>query len=375
VLVLKNRQNELKAMSKILDKNLYPNDLIPLIEIISEAKKYDKKIDPVTGKFVTNPRRTSTGKLRHYKIDDPDTERDVTLRNLSELFTNHPVFIEYFRGNLSLYDGYDAEKNHLVLELNNNLEEYKNKTFEIVKHGNLIPVIAIKNGIDKFVPEELSSFIEEIKTRKHGRPIAVRINEIDGYEEIIEESLTSQDYLLFDISQQPVDSKETEYDELMGLAIRAQVILLCSPRKREIDIKDYEHNTYTLQIDNRGIDLFEKYGFTGYGDYGGLKDSLPTRSFGNRNHPGRALALLFNSQKRAFKSYVCDDSTLGLTGYQQLYEPIFQDREELDPDENCIVYKELEDKIERNVNCTYQDWIQYTLMRYIQQIRQNEYNA
>lgn len=368
ILMLKNRKNELRAMSKILVYGSLPKGFIPLVEIVKEEKAYEKKVDHETGKYVTNPVKTTSGKIRHYKVNDPETERDVTLSNLDRLFGKQLAFVEYFRGDLDNYKDYDPEKNRLVVELNLNLSKYQQKTLEISQHENLVPVIAIKEGIDNVPLDQLTSLINKIRATVPGKAVAIRIDVIDGYEEALEELLTPHDYLLFDISEQPIDSKEMEYEELGQLNISAQKILLCSPRKRDTEIKDFIHRDYTVLIDNSGIDKFRGYGFTGYGDYGGLGDKLLARSFTNTSHPGRALALLYNGDKRAFKSYVCDDVTLGQTGYRQLLDLILQDRDELDLNRDCIVYQELEDKIRRGVNCTYQDWIQYTLMRYVQQL-------
>ena len=368
VLMLKNRKNELRAMSKILEENLFPDSLIPLIEIIREEKEYDKKIDPATGEFVTERRKLRNGAARKYKVDDLSTERDVTLQNISELFKNRIVLVEYFRCNLNLYKGYDPEGNTLIIELNLNLNKYREKSVQIAQYDNLIPVIAIKNKIDKLKPDDLIALVEQIRTLNPLKPIAIRIDEIDGYERSLQQVLTSKDYLLFDISEQSIRSKEVEYEELANLKIAAKPILICSPRKRDVEIKDYEHRSYTGLIDNSGISAFGDYGFVGYGDYGGLSDKLPTKGFANRDYPGRALALIYSGQKRAFKSYVCDDVTLGQAGYRQLMDPILQDRDELDPSKNCIVYRELDSKIKRKANCTYQDWKQYTLMRYVQEI-------
>jgi plasmid rolling circle replication initiator protein Rep len=82
VLMLKNRKNELAAMSKVLSKGLYPKNFIPLIEIVREKQLCKKIVDPETGELVAVSKSSSTKRIQ-YMMDYPDMECGATLSYIS----------------------------------------------------------------------------------------------------------------------------------------------------------------------------------------------------------------------------------------------------------------------------------------------------
>ena len=365
MLAIKNRKNELQAIEKLIAMQALPLELVPLVEIMKLDLEYDKKRDPITGEYVTEPKPIKGGKVINRKVDDPETERDVTLSNISSLFTGRVAFVDFLRCDLSQYKRVKHEGISLVIELTLNLEKYVARLLEIVEYDNLIPVIAIKSGIEKLTSAMVRDLLALFRERCPGRPLAVRIDEIDGYEAVLQQCLGTEDYLIYDINEQPFASRSYEYGELRDLGLRCKTVLLCSPREREANNGEFVHKEYAEIIGNEAMLGYKGEGFDVYADYGGLREKLPT---GGRSRTGRALALLYDNRCSMFKSYVCQDQSLGQNGYSEIASDILADEVDMNPDNNCMVYEAIHEKMNRGVRMTYQDWIQYTLIRYVQQL-------
>lgn len=365
ILAIKNRQNELKAMEKLLARGAFPKGLVPLVEIMKADLEYDKMRDPTTGEYVTEPKRIKGGKVINRKVDDPATERDVTLDNISSLFAGHMVFVDYLRCDLSQYKRVKHEDIGLVIELTLNKDKYVARLIEIADYDNLMPVIAVKGGMEKLAPAKVVELVALFHERCPGRPLAIRIDEIDGYEDVLKRCLDKDDFLIYDINEQPFVSRTCEYSELRDLRLSCRTVLLCSPREREANNGEYVHKEYAEIIDNDAMHGFSDEGFDVYADYGGLREKLPT---GGRSKTGRALALLYDGRNSMFRSYVCQDQNLGQNGYSKIVGDILADEGDLNPNHDCMVYEAIHAKLSRGVRMTYQDWIQYTLIRYVQQL-------
>lgn len=365
VLAIKNRKNELQAMEKLIARQALPHGLVPLVEIMKLDIEYDKKRNPVTGEYVTEPKTIKGGKVINCKVDDPETERDITLSNISNLFTGRLAFVDYLRCDLSQYKRVKHEDIGLVIELTLNLEKYVARLLEVADYDNLMPVIAIKGGMEKLAPAKVRDLLALFRERCPGRPLAVRIDEMDGYEGVLQQYLGTEDYLIYDINEQPFASRTYEYGELRDLNLRCKTILLCSPREREVNNGEFVHKEYAEIIDNDAMLGYSAEGFDVYADYGGLREKLPT---GGHSRTGRALALLYDGRNSMFRSYVCQDQNLGPNGYSEIVGDILAEEEDMNPTGDCMVYEAIHEKIGRGVRMTYQDWIQYTLIRYVQQL-------
>ncbi|MBV6552644.1 hypothetical protein KTN00_16805, partial [Acinetobacter soli] len=79
---------------------------------------------------------------------------------------------------------------------------------------------------------------------------------------------------------------------------------------------DYEKTSATIFINNEAVELYEKSGFDGVGDFSGLKDELPKD--GGSKGLGTALSLLYNYQDNKFYSFKNDDVKDGLGGYKNV---------------------------------------------------------
>lgn len=363
VIAMKNRLNEMSAMKELQSAGLLRSDMLPLVEVIREEYEFDKLCDPDTGEYVTEKRRCKDGRVRNYKIDDPNSKRDVTLDTICGLFPNRAVLVDYFRFEHSKYT-FDSSKVELALRLNRNIELYREKVKAIGAYSRLVPVITVRRSMDDVLSAvQVLSLVQEIRDTDPSRRIAIRIDDIEGYEHVLREVLHHDDFLIYDFNEQPIRSKPIECRDLEALGLTAHTVALCSPRRRDAFGKDYPDGEIAYLIDNSHLDLYKQYGFSDVGDYGGIKDSLPNDG-GNR---GRALALMYMGEMNAFISFVNDDVDLGQRGYPDVVARILVDDNFVD-DSECLVLKAIAAKLQNGRGFTYGEWVKYTLMRYIQQL-------
>lgn len=328
VLTLKNRRAEFCAMKTLVQSVLFPNDLMPYIEVIREGGRYD-------------------------------------VAEWSELFSGRTLFVDYLRCDVKRYRGHDAEQAKLVYQLNNSLTLYRTKLIGLFDYPNVIPVVAIREGVDKLSPKEVAELIDELRQQRSERPIAMRIEDFEGYEGVLTDVLRDGDYLFFDISEQRMASKVMEHNELNSMGICAHRGVLSSPRLRDINNKNYENGSPTSLIDCDDALSYSKYGYEFYGDYAGLKDNLPTRGGGGH---GCALAVLYDADINRFRTYMCSDAGLGLEGYHEVMASIVADQAVLDPDGQCIALSTIRKMIEEGKTGNWESWIKITLLRTVQQL-------
>ncbi|ERI04022.1 hypothetical protein HMPREF9069_01787 [Atopobium sp. oral taxon 810 str. F0209] len=358
---MKNRQCERLAMTKLIANGYLRDDMMPLVEVIREELDYMR--DPNTGEYLRYPKKIKGGKIRHEKVKDPDVHNARTLQMISELFPDRQVFVDYFRCDLSKYE-HDAEEVGLVVELTLSLERYKKKLLGILEYSNLIPVITIKHGIDMLSPSDIREIVDQIRLINSNRSIAIRIDGLDGYADVIKEVLTAKDFLIYDFNETPIRSKPDECMKLKKMQLDAHKIALCSPRPRDAAGKDFPNGAYAKFINNSHLDCYKSYGFDSVGDYGGLRDKLPSGGVATN---GRALILMYIAQLNTFKSFVCDDVKKGSKGFRVVLPKVIADPE-LNPDGTCLALNAATKSFHAGKEGTYALWIEYTLTRYIQQI-------
>lgn len=367
VIAMKNRSCEIAAMKQLQEHGYLRPDMMPLVEIIKETHKCDDLVDPETGAPIKRKQRCNDGVVRSYRITDQSTERDVTLQIVSDLFSARDVLVDYFRCDLGKYH-YDAGKIELVLRLNRDLNLYCGKVLGIAAYPHLIPVIAVKQSMDDVLsPEQVVSLANDLRRDNPSQRIALRFDDIDGYENVAKQVLHEEDCLIYDFNEQPIRSKPVECRRLKNLNLPAQTVALCSPRRRELtgkDFKDCKDGEVTNLIDNAHLDVYRNYGFDGVGDYGGLRDNLPDRGA----NKGRALAIMYDGKVNGFKIYVKDDYDLGPNGFWDVVEHMLADTE-LAQDDTCLALAAITDKYRRHEKgYAFAEWIKYTFVRYIQQL-------
>lgn len=363
VIAMKNRLNEISAMKELQSEGLLRSDMLPLVEVIHEEYEFDKLRNPTTGEYITEKRRCKDGRVRNYKIDDPDSRRDITLDTICGLFPNRRVLVDYFRFEHGKYT-FNPSKVELALRLNRDIELYREKVKAIGTYPRLVPVITVRQSMDDVMSAaQVLSLVQEIRDTDSNRCIAIRIDDIEGYEHVLREVLHHDDFLIYDFNEQPIRSKPIECRDLAALGLASHTVALRSPRKRDTFGKDFPDGDIAYIIDNSHLDLYKQYGFSDVGDYGGIKDSLPS----NGANRGRALALMYMGTTNSFKSFVNDDVDLGQRGYPDVVARILADDDFAD-DSECLVLKTIAAKLQSGKGFSYGEWVKYTLMRYIQQL-------
>lgn len=328
VIVMKNRRAEFGAMKTLLDSRLLSDELVPYVEVIREGGIYD-------------------------------------VASWSNLFKERPLFVDYLRCDVRKYRGHDPEQIQLIYQLNNNIALYERKVLGLARYANVIPVISIREGIDKIEPGKAESLIADLRQARNGNAVAVRIENFAGYEHLLTDCLSDEDYLFYDISEQRIDAKFFEHIELRDLGIQAHCGILCSNRSRDVSNRNYENGCPTVLINCDASSSYSKYGYEFYGDYGGLKDSLPSKG---GNGQGCALAVLFDANINQYRTYVCDDLHRGVEGYSDVITEILNDQEILDPDNECIALSMIRSMQKEGKTGNWETWIKITLLRTAQQL-------
>jgi len=157
-----------------------------------------------------------------------------------------------------------------------------------------------------------------------------------------------------------------EYEEIKAINTQARIILLNSPRKENIHNGAYPVNDLTDLIDCSAKDIAFDNNFSGYGDYCGLKDALPTK--GGSNGTGSAIALFYDYANNKFHSYVHLDTLEGLGGYRYLIPIILSESAALDPDGDCPAINRIKGM---SSSGNWSTWHKLNATRYIYQVYKN----
>ena len=358
--VFKNRQEEMRVVKEL--NHCFDEKIIPLIEVLDEYYETRYKVDQKTGEFI----KVQKGKQKRRVKLEPTDDDIITLKRINEFIDNKDAFMEYFRYTTKKYGTrIDIEKVGLARKLNDNFDLYKEKVLGLIKYKNIIPVISIKEGYPISMLE-LKKMIKKIK--EENSRVAIRLTDefIESCGEVLKNELDENDFVMLDIGEQVPKTKFIEYDEIDELELRAQVIVLNSPRHIKPDNGDYPENAYTELIDNSARDYVEEYGFNGYGDYCGLKDVLPRT--GGSNGRGAALALIYDYEKNAFWAYTNKNTEDGLGGYKNLIPTILSDRQRFDPKGTCLGYEKIA-SLSNGGN--WSSWHNICARRYLWQISEN----
>jgi len=358
--MLKTRMVELKVTEDMIE--VFSDNIIPLVEIMNDKPKEEYIIDENTGEFIFEIRGKKGRKYKKKRIVG-----ECTLEHLNSIFENKRLFIDYFRFSRNKYgNNIDVAKMQLSLSLNNDINLYKEKVRSICEYKNMIPVVSIKDDFDMNV-RDLRYLLLELQQKSVSVALRITDNWLIKYEDIIIHNLRSTDYLLYDIGEQPPETKFMELEELNEINCSAKVILLNSPRKLNLNNKEYPEHGITDLIDTSARQKVNDYScLYGYGDYCGLKDKIATHS--GSNGKGAAIALLYDYNRNVFYSYVNRNTEDGLDGYVKVKQMIFEDLDFLDPEEKCLAIKKIA-KLEKNGN--WSTWHNITMTRYLHQVYMN----
>lgn len=326
--ILKARQIEMRIIKEL--SFCFSEKIVPLVEIINQKKDLNKIIDNINGKL---------------------------------------LFVDCLRISIEKYGNkFNPSSVILSMGISRNEDEYIESLKELLIYDNVIPVISIK---DKFEMDELT--LEKLynELSLNNKSVALRITPtyIEKYKNTLENILQQKDYLLFDIEETNLLSREIELDELSDLTISAKKILINSPRENRLTNGEFEENGFSLLIDNRVAREYLNRGFYGFGDYCGYKDTLPRKN-GSKGE-GAAIALIYNYNDNAFLSFVEKNTKLGVYGYHKVVNEILRQKDIINDFDNCVAMKKVEEFSGRDKKGNWSTWIGIIIMRYIYQMYLN----
>lgn len=362
--MFKGRQYEHKVM--IHTNEYFSENIIPLIEVLRDHYRLtDFATDPVSGEFL---KKRAGKRMQRYRVAPTENDRD-TLQYYNDRVASKKAFIDYFRFTTDVYGRrIKTSAIELSLKMNQNENLYVERLLEVGHYENLIPVLSIKNG---FFPKEYEVTNLVGRLQSVNNQIAIRLDDaaFETFFSDIAPVLRNEDYIMYDIGEQNVYSKEMELDEFNSTNTLAHKIVLNSPRKRNIKNGDYQNRQYTDLIDNSARDINTIFSdILGFGDYCGMKDALPSGAPITR---GTALALFYQYNSNRFMAYVNTNSTEGVRGYQHLMPQILEDAHILDPLGTCRAIEGVRVLSANNKSGGWESWSIFNMIRYLTQMYEN----
>ena len=354
--ILKFRQSEMLAIKKVT--NMLSNEIVPLFEIFQDSHKTRHEIDETTGDFKT--KLNSNGRKTRIKAKPNDDDIN-TLDSINNDIKGKKAFIDFLRINVNKYKNFDPKAVEMGLKLRN-FDYYRERVMQTAHYTNFIPVISIQNAFENNLTQMQNLYYELCELCEC---ISIRIT-IDCYEQYIPllKVLRKSDYILLDIEETNVKGLKYEITEFIGNCFNSRLIILNSSRPRDFYNKDFEEEGVTNLIRTDIIESFKGLGFSGFGDYCGCKDVLPSPGVALK---GAALSLLYNFDDNAFWVNTNKDTSLGVSGYKEIKPKVMAQKSYLDPDDSCLAYKLLS-----NVGTgSYSTWIEVCIIRYINQLYKN----
>ena len=244
--ILKNWASEVRALNTLLDKKVLPHkEIVPFIKIVEEDNSASGRTAYKNPAF------------------------------LNAMFRDSPIFIDYHRCDLREYKQLDVSKLGRIREMSSSVSAYLSGLHDLAKYESFIPVLSIIRDIENPSLSQVEHFICNFKKTYPGRSLGLCIEEdVPALHQILKKNLGPQDYLFIDIGEKPPRSRIVLFRKIGALDSPVKKILLNSPRKRQVKNSDYEENALTKLIDNSARDLHSLHGFTGFGDYAGLRNDL-----------------------------------------------------------------------------------------------------
>jgi hypothetical protein len=338
VSVLKNRMFENKFLREF-GKKYFNESVVPLIEVIS------LKMGRTT-----------------YNIDD--------LLTLFDSYFDHDFFVDFFTFRESEYKKFDPERVKFSLEIRNEskYKYYDDLLFKVVKTKHGVPVISIKKA--RSFLNSSAKVIDLIKKlQMHFDKIALRVqcSMFDEYFKVAEKHLREQDYLIYDINEESIESKVFDLMNVQSKSGKYSVIVLHSPRPSHIKNGSYRDGGYTGLIDNSLLNDYVLHGFDGVADYSGLKNVLPTDG---GNGQGAALGLFFVRSANKFFSIMNNNTKDGAAGHRYVMKELFNKYIGLiDPTSTCSAVDYINTNVwSKGSSGSWGQWKYITMLRYMDQI-------
>ncbi len=355
--ILKNRASEMRVLSQ--SNNLIGKNMIPLIELISSEYQTRYERDPITDEFiyVQGPKKRKRVKIEPTEVDN------ITFEKIKKYTANNKCFVEPFRYDSNDYPRTDINKVLYAFEISRDYEKYKNQLIKVSQESSMIPVISIKKSFETS-KDDLGKLVNILKGNSASIGLRITIDLFDDYVDSIKDMLDKNDFIFIDLQKNNLDSKELEIEDIKDNDLKCNKILLNCPRRNDINNVDYEENKVTVYIKNCVAERYQDYDFDGFGDYGGLKDTLPSDRQGGGT--GAALALIYNKKTNVFISFVNKNTSLGIKGYNEVRKNILSNQTLIEEFDTCEVIKKIKDMNRTFGN--WNTWIEYCLKRYIVQV-------
>ncbi len=337
VVVLKNRMYENKFIRE--QHALFDHRLAPLIEVLS----------------------TKIGRKEHDLVDWLDRYD----RAIESVF-----FVDFFTFDDVEYKTFDPKQVPFYLEhRNDTIQDYMSMLSLVSQTDHGIPVLSLKKARPFLLHKQpLVNAISYLKKTTSRLAIRIEAPLFESYFSDIDMMMRNEDILIYDINEEAIESKYFDLDIIRSRKTRYPILILHSPRSATIKNGLYPDGAHTDLIDNTLKETYPDYGFSGFADYGGLKNVLPTDG---GNGKGAALGLFFDHVKNRFFSIVNTDITQGVKGHEYVLKRAFEDfRDFLDPDHHCPAFRYMNDHLlNQGKTGSWGQWKYITILRYLSQIK------
>ncbi|MGI6782512.1 MAG: hypothetical protein ACOX56_06860 [Acholeplasmataceae bacterium] len=246
---------------------------------------------------------------------------------------------------------------------NEDTYNYLDLLLETTASTKAIPVLSIKKARSFILNHaKLEHYITVLQSKKESIAIRLEGKYFDEYFPLIRKKLRKTDFFMFDIGNNNIDSFILQLYDFKEADVEFTSILLNSPRSEKFNNGDYENEEYTSLINNLVATVYKDYSFSGFGDYLGLKNELP--SDGGRGL-GCALILMYDYNKNKFFSIVNASVEDGLLGYRKILPKLLSYKYMLDPENNCLAYK----YIDKHIGPKYGKYGNWATWKYILMLR------
>jgi hypothetical protein len=340
--VLKGRMYENKFLSKHND--LLSEEIMPLIEIIQNKMGYTycRDISDFVGYY--------------------------------DSIIGKPYFLDLFTFDPDMYKGHDRDQIIFAYQQRatrpEHYIEYLNNIVEITNSDYAIPVISFSSGRDFKVlsPVDFKKFFEKINSTTNRCAYRVHYKYLNEYIDEIEKYIRPNDFFMLDINESVIEPFIFDIETILELESECKKIVIHSPRPRDIKNGLYPDGNFTKLIDNSIRVEYKDYGFDGFGDYAGLKDTLPSKG---SNGMGAALGMFYVNDNNQFFTIMNSNTELGARGHEYVINQAFRKHYSLlDPFKNCPAMNFINQKfIKRNKNGNFGQWKYITILRYVSQIK------
>lgn len=300
---------------------------------------------------------------------------EYTVSEIVEIYDHYfksGYFIDFFVFSEKNYRPFDPKQVPFSLEIRDesNFRYLEDLLMKVAGSKRGIPVISIKRARSFILDQDKIELIVE-KMQANCEKIAVRIESdlFDDYYDIVHKLLRASDYLFYDINENSIEANYFDVEKIKKTKAQYEIIVIHSPRKRRHNNGSYIDGGLTGLIDNTLRNEYLVHGFSGFADYAGLKDALPTEGGG---HQGAALGMFYINQENKFFTVVNKDTKKGVKGHKYVLNLLFDAHHQrrLNDKKDCPAFYYMKAVlVDRGKSGSWGQWKYITMLRYISQIK------